>query len=219
MAGGKKKEKKESRGESSKSQYQQNRTTPTQVQEDQEDFIEGVNDLDDDVRAQLPSQDHCMWLVNIIKIHAKIAAKDLLEEHKQSLFNQLQHEVHNLKQENERLTGELVQFKTEIAKLTEKDSKQKRQVERLEHQYASIKSDLKKANLKLDQFEQENYRNSVQIVGLPDNNDEDDLKQVLKMTKDKLGIKIKASDIGTISRLGKKKSGKPRNLNIAFKVK
>ena len=47
------KSKKESRGVSSKSQ--QNRT---QVQEDGADFIEGVNDLDDDVRAQLPSQDH-----------------------------------------------------------------------------------------------------------------------------------------------------------------
>ena len=158
-----------------------------------------------------------MWLVNIIKIHAKKVAKDLLEEHKQSLFSQLQHEVHDLKQENKRLTDELVQYKTEIKNLTEKDSKQQRRVERLEHQYASIKSDLKKANLKLDEFEQEKYHNSVQIVGLPDNNDEDDLKQLLKMTKDTLGIKIKASDIVTWQRLGRKESGKIRNLNITFK--
>ncbi len=217
MGGGKKKEKKDSRGEPSKSQ--QNKMTPTQVQEDKDDFIEGVDDLEDDVRAQLPSQEHCMWLVNIIKIHAKKAAKDLLEEYKQSVSNQLKQDVHDLKQANGKLTEELDQYKTEITKLREKDTKQVRRMERLEHEYASTKSELKKANLKLDEFEQQKYQNSVQIVGLLDNGVEDDLKQLLKMTKDKLGIKIKPSDIEAMSRLGKKQSGKTRNLNVTFKDK
>ncbi len=61
----------------------------------------------------------------------------------------------------------------------------------------------------------------MQIVGLPDNvNDpEEELKQLVKMSKEKLGIKLKASDISTISRLGKKRDGKTRNVNVTFKDK
>ena len=59
----------------------------------------------------------------------------------------------------------------------------------------------------------------MQVVGLPDNSDEDDLKQFLKIAKDKLGIKLKANDIETMSRLGKRTSEKTRNLNVTFKDK
>ena len=42
------------------------------------------------------------------------------------------------------------------------------------------------------------------------------MKQLTKLKKEKLGIKLKVSDIsGTVS-LGKKKSGKTRNLNVTF---
>ncbi len=59
----------------------------------------------------------------------------------------------------------------------------------------------------------------IQIVGLPEvNDDTDDVKQFVKLTKDKLGVKIKPTEV-TMYRLGKRKSDKARNAIIRFKEK
>ncbi len=123
--------------------------------------------------------------------------------------------VNNCKSEIEKLKW----AKEEVQKIREDAEKQHRRFERLEHEYACVKVELKKNHLKLDELEQEKYQNSVQVVGLPDKSDEDDLKQFLKIAKDKLGIKLKANDIETMSRLGKRTSEKTRNLNVTFKDK
>ncbi len=103
--------------------------------------------------------------------------------------------------------------------MREIEAKQQRRIERLEHQNALMKGEIKKLCLKVDELEQEKYQTSVQIVGFPDVNEADDMKQVLKMTKDKLGIRIKANDIKAMTRLGKKQSGKTRNLNVTLTKK
>ncbi len=56
------------------------------------------------------------------------------------------------------------------------------------------------------------------MVGLPESiNDEADLKKILKLSKDKMGIKLKGADIEGFHRLGKKTQKKTRDVIITFK--
>ncbi len=68
----------------------------------------------------------------------------------------------------------------------------------------------------MDSFEQDRHKSSIQIVGLAET--EDDSKAILKLSKDKLGIKLKSADIEDITRLGKKQnSGQPRSIVVKFR--
>ncbi len=116
-----------------------------------------------------------------------------------------------------KLNQEVKDFKESIEILEQRNAKQQSSLEKLEYENTQLRDKLRKFHLKMDQLEQDKYQNSVQIVGLPDHDNEDDMEQVIKITKEKLDIKIKASDIDGISRLGKKREGKTRNLNIKFK--
>ena len=74
--------------------------------------------------------------------------------------------------------------------------------------------------MKCDQLEQHQYRRDVQVVGLAESScEEEDLKKILKMSKDKLGLKLKASDLEEVHRLGKKRANKPRDMILRFKEK
>ncbi len=70
--------------------------------------------------------------------------------------------------------------------------------------------------MKIDKIEQGQNHSSIQIVGLPES--EDDTKALVKLSKNKLGVKLKMSDIGQVTRLGKQqKTEKPRNVVVEFK--
>ncbi len=65
------------------------------------------------------------------------------------------------------------------------------------------------------QAKQVQYQSSVQIVGFPEN--DNDIKAVVKLAKDKCNVKLKSTDI-KCTRMGKpKKSEMPRNLIVEFK--
>ncbi len=70
-------------------------------------FIEGIDDLEEDVCEQLPSQEHRLWLVNIIRIHARKMAKEVLQEHEDKSFTQPKQEVSDLTKSNEQLQPKL----------------------------------------------------------------------------------------------------------------
>ena len=66
-------------------------------------------------------------------------------------------------------------------------------------------------------MEQKQYENDVQIVGLKEtNNEEEDLKKIVKVSRETMGCKIKKSDIKTIHRLGKNSSEKSRDVIVQF---
>ncbi len=146
--------------------------------------------------------------IDVLKKDKPVVAKEEIAKQEARHNDQ----INKLTQENQGL-------REELQKVREEDQKKHRRLERLEHEHALLKAELKKNFLKLDDLEQGTYQNSVQIVGLPDISCEDDLKQLLKITKEKLGIKMKANDIEAMTRLGKKSSGKSRNLNVTFKDK
>ncbi len=156
----------------------------------------------------LPDQTHCTWLLNIIQLHARKIAKEVITKHEGKTGDQLL-----------KLSQEVKSFKECIEGLQQQNEKLERKLERLEYENTQLRDKLTKSHLKMDELEQDKYKKSVQIVGLPESENDDDLKNVIKIAKEKLNIEIKASDIDEISRLGKKKEGKTRNLNIKFKEK
>ncbi len=82
------------------------------------EFMEGIDDQEDDVRAQLPSQEHCTWLLNIIRIHARKIANEVIKAHEDSVVKQLQQEVTELKDENMHLKAKLSDCQSEIGKFS-----------------------------------------------------------------------------------------------------
>ncbi len=63
-------------------------------------------------------------------------------------------------------------------------------------------------------------RTSVQIVGLPENNkEEEDTKKIVKLANDKLKMKLKKQDLSEVYRLGKKTEGKTRDIIVKFAEK
>ena len=71
--------------------------------------------------------------------------------------------------------------------------------------------------VKVDNLEQKEYDRDVQIVGLTETKSEkDDLKCMLKLAKEKMGIKLKTADVKSIHRLGKKTQSKKRDMIVSF---
>ncbi len=66
-------------------------------------------------------------------------------------------------------------------------------------------SAIKAIKIQMDEFQQQSYDKLLQIVGMSKCSDgSDDTKQIVKFSKEKLGIKLKSSDIEEVTRLGKK---------------
>ncbi len=74
--------------------------------------------------------------------------------------------------------------------------------------------------VKIDSIEQKDYINDVQIVGLEESVSEgEDAKKLIKLAKEKMGMKLKKTDVKSVHRLGKKpsKGGVCRDLVVSFK--
>ncbi len=95
-----------------------------------------------------------------------------------------------------------------------------RQIERLQYENCVNEEKNEETLIKIDSIEQKQYENDVQLVGLPEpNGDENDTELVLKLAHNKMGQKIKESEVEEIIRLGRKSETKPRDVIIRFKNK
>ncbi len=175
--------------------------------------IEGIDDLEDDVREQLPSQEHCTWLLNIIQIHAKKIAKEVLKEHETSVVAQLKQEVYNLKTTNEEMQTKLHECQQEIGKL-------KRSREGINRELARKTEVIEKLREQLDAVDQKQREARVRLAGISEEEGENLTQKVLKLAKNKLKIKnLKERDIVQIHRSGKQKPSKSRDIIVQFESK
>ncbi len=169
--------------------------------------------VDEDI--PIPSQEHCTWLLNIIRLHATEISTEQLREFENS-------KVHQLQQQVEKLMNELRTMMTaveEVDFLKSENIKKQKKIERLEYQNSRRQSEIQELKMKVDDLQQKELDHCIQIVGLPEATDEaEDVKKITKLVKDKLGVKIKSTDV-EMHRLGKKKSGKSRNTIIRLKDK
>ncbi len=155
------------------------------------------------------SHDYLTWLRRVIRVQAE----DVLKAHKEksnSVINQLRKDIQSIE-------GKVVDMSNKIDDLQQNDARQKRKIEQLQQENAEIRSRLRVFEIKADATEQNRYEKNLQVVGFPESKDNNDIKQFIKLGKEKLGVKIKASDINQITRLGKRKdTGSPRNVLISF---
>ncbi len=136
-----------------------------------------------------------------------------LEEFKENIMKEIQDvkEV-SLKNMEKMCKNRTKELESEFIKLKETEKRERLRLEATLHEKQQKVRDIK---LKMDSFEQGQHKSSIQIVGLPEN--EDDAKAIVKLSKDKLGVKLKSNEIAKVTRLGKlQKTGRPRNIVVRF---
>ncbi len=142
-----------------------------------------------------------MWFRDIIRAQAKQVMKETLAEEVQKAISVIQLQLN--------------QALDKIEDLKSESQKQKRRMERMEFELYKKDEKIDELLVKFDSLEQSQYQQSVQIVGFPEN--DNDIKAVVKLAKDKCSVKLKSTDI-KCTRMGKsKKSEMPRNLIVEFK--
>ncbi len=157
------------------------------------------------------SNDQVLWFRNIIRAQGK----DILKEMFQEKCKKLNEENEALKQWVKSETEGLLKI---LTNLKEDNREKQHRIEKLEYENRQKDKTIRELNTKCDELEQRRYDKDVQVVGLPEsNNDEEDLKKILKLSKDKMGIKLKGADIEGYHRLGKKAQKKTRDVIITFK--
>ncbi len=130
------------------------------------------------------SNDQVLWFHNIIRAQGR----DILNEMFQEKCRKLNEENELLKQWVKSETDGMLKM---LKDLKEDNREKQRRIERLEYENRQKDKTIGELNTKYDKLEQRQYDKDVQLVGLPEsNNDEEDLKKILKLSKGKMGIKL-----------------------------
>ena len=146
------------------------------------------------------------WFHMVIQAQVKKVIEKSMQEQQQQFTEQLEQFKKSMKHEITEM------LETSLKNIETKCQRERSRLETTLYEKLQKVEDL---NLKMDCFEQDRHKSSIQIVGLAET--EDDSKAILKLSKDKLGIKLKSADIEEVTRLGKKqKSGQPRNTVVKF---
>ncbi len=178
-----------------------------------DDNLESDSEANEAWMQKYTGENHMTHFKNIIRVQAKEVMKEVIT---QEVHQQLQNKLKEMTDAHEKSGREA---KETIESLETEVAKMKRRVEKLEFSNAQKETKIKDLKLKLDAAEQMKYDRSLQIVGLPEVKDDvEESKQIIKISKE-LGIKVKSSDIEDITRLGKKKDHKRRNVIIKLKDK
>ncbi len=179
---------------------------------------EPQNEPQEESQEETPfvTNDRVLWLRNVIRAQAR----DILQEMLDTKWNKLEDDnnfQHCLKGMIKSETASLIE---KLNELSEVCKKKQRRIEKLEHENCQKNSEIKSLQLQLDRVQQERYDHYLQLVGLPEGKDKnDDVKQIVKLSKEKLGIKLKSSDLKEVTRLGKKNEAKTRNVLVKFQDK
>ncbi len=189
--------------------------------------IEYDEDGDPDFSARF-SNDSMTWMRKVMRVQAAdvlkcekgsgeiIVKKALQEVQKQFLVDitQLKSEMDSAIEKLKKQVGDL---ETKVANLQEENDRKSKQLRSMEFQNGKDKPKRKELTITIDELEQSQHKSSVQIVGLSESeNEEADVKKVVKLAREKMNLKLKKTDVSDVHRLGKKCDGKARDLVIKF---
>ena len=166
------------------------------------------------------SYESLTWMRHVIRVQAAEVVKTILKQEKED-NDKLRKDSHKeMTDQLDELRKKLHNIQEDVDTLRSENAKQRRQLDRLEHINFEKQSVINKLRNKLDEIEQQSHSLSMQIVGFAENKDEsDDVKQLTKLFKEKMGVKIKSSDVIQMKRLGKRNDVKTRNAIVKFKDK
>ncbi len=200
---------------------------PVEVEEPEEaDSCQSDAEVDTEWAKKYTGENQMTWFRTIIRAQATDVMKDIIASEVQKLMkdaladtkrqvNEFQSKISQLEEQNTKLKASI-----DIEELRSENKKLRRNVEKLQFQLHQKDVKLKELVVKLDCIEQKDYRNEVQMVGLDEStSEEEDMKKVIKVAKEKMGVKLKRADVKGVTRLGRKSSEKitPRDLVVTFK--
>ncbi len=161
------------------------------------------------------TNEQVLWLRNVIRAQAR----DILQEMMDNTWGKIE-ENGTIRQMIQRaVQSETGGLQEKVNDLIDECKKKQRRIERLEHENCQKQCQITTLKLQLDELHQQRYNCSLQVVGLPEvKSESDDIKQVIKLSKEKLNIKLKSTDV-EVTRLGKKRELKTRNTVLTFKEK
>ncbi len=218
-------------------QVSSNKTTP-EVEETAETSVNATEtacpiivDRDEDGDPDFSpsfSNESLTWMRKVMRVQAadvlkceKRSGETIGKKTFQELEKKFEELVSHMKLEIDSLASKMKQQVSDLeAKITnleaENDQKSK-QIRRMEFQQGKDKSKIKELMITVDELQQNQHKSSIQLVGLPESNSEEaDMKKFVQFARDKIGVKLKNSDVPEIYRLGKKSDKKTRDLVIKF---
>ena len=122
----------------------------------------------------------------------------------------LRAEVIEIKESQAFICNQYDSLKAEYDKLIEVNTLQKEEISNLKSQAAALKTQEIKDSIKVDELEQYGRRQNLEIVGVPEKEDENTNAIVLEVAK-MLDVDIMSSHISTSHRLPKKKASSRNN--------
>ena len=122
----------------------------------------------------------------------------------------LRAEVIKIKESQAFICNQYDSLKAEYDKLIEVNTLQKEEISNLKSQAAALKTQEIKDSIKVDELEQYGRRQNLEIVGVPEKEDENTNAIVLEVAK-MLDVDIMSSHISTSHRLPKKKASSRNN--------
>ncbi len=178
--------------------------TPDHVPEQSEEPLPPAREKSDEefLEKYTGENSQAIWFRNIIRAQSKHVMQETIAQEIQKATSDIQ--------------LQLKQALDMIEDLKSENQKRKKQIERTEFMPHKKDEKIKELLVKIDKIEQGQNNSSIQIVGLPES--EDDTKALIKLSKNKLGVNLKVTDIGQVTRLGKQqKTEKLRNVVVEFK--
>ncbi len=137
------------------------------IEQDHELNTDGNSeDSDEEPQVQLPSQEHCTWLLNIIKIHATKIAKELLQMEVTGLKLNFSNQIQELKEKLSAKEQESTTLQQEVRSL-------KGTLINVERKLAKSNEKLSRLEAGIDNIEQRQNSTSVKVVGLQEKTNED----------------------------------------------
>ncbi len=190
---------------------------------------EDLSDLDDEETSGPDfssnfSNESMDWMRRIIRVQAADVLKGQTKSGEVISKAKLQWEMDSLKtlisSVTCKLEKKLTDLEATIYQLKDVNSKKDRILIILEFDSLKDRKKIEELTTAIDEIQQDKFKSSVQIVGLPESKkEEDDVKKIVKLAQDKIGMKLKKHDIPHVYRLGKKIEGKARDIIVKFAEK
>ena len=174
-----------------------------------------IQDPEEDEATCLPGQEHCEWLLNVIRTQATKVAEELLSEERRKSNESIK----SLKEEISSLQSEVKQCKDANLNLEKEIAKLKYAKNGINNDLSRQKSSISALKLTVDQMDQKQRETRIKIAGIQESEEENLEKTLMKYAKNTLGVKLKSADIEQIYRVGKKKVNKKRDIAVQFSTK
>ncbi len=184
---------------------------PVPQNEETEESCQSDPEVDNEWLQKYMGENQMTWFRKIIRAQATDIMKNIIAQEVQHHMNDM---IASVKRENE---NAIKAANNMIEVLKADNDKKQRRIEKLEFLLHKKDDKINELLVKVDNIEQKEFECDVQFVGVEEaKTEKDELKNLLKLCKEKLGAKLKTTDIKGVHRLGKRRANKHRDLVVSF---